>query len=99
MASAAYRPPPRIREHIAARDITCRFTTCGQPAWRADLDHTVPWHKGGRTCPCNLGGFCRTHHKIKALPGWQVEQSRPGTFRWTTPAGRSYLAEPDPYPV
>ena len=98
-ASAAYRPPPRIREHVAARDITCRFLTCGQPAWRTDLDHTVPWHKGGPTCACNLGGCCRTHHKIKQLPGWQLAQPQPGMFRWTTPAGRSYLVKRDVYPV
>ncbi len=98
-ASDAYRPPPRIREHIGARDRTCRFGPCGQPAWRTDLDHTIPWHKGGATCPCNLGGCCRTHHKIKALPGWHLAQPRPGTFRWTTPAGRTYSTEPDPYPV
>ena len=99
MASGAYRPPPRIREHIAARDRTCRFGPCGQPAWRADLDHTLPWHTGGLTCPCNLGGFCRTHHQIKQLPGWLVQQPQPGSFRWTTPAGRSYLVQPDLYPV
>jgi hypothetical protein len=64
-ASAAYRPPPRIREHVTARDVTCRFGTCGQPAWRADLDHTIPYDQGGPTCTCNLGGDCRTHHKIK----------------------------------
>jgi hypothetical protein len=98
-AADSYRPPTRLRNLVAARDITCRFRTCGQPAWRADLDHTTPWHKGGLTCSCNLGGFCRTHHKIKALPGWHVEQPQPGTFHWTTPAGRSYLTQPDPYPV
>jgi hypothetical protein len=98
-ASAAYRPPPRIRELVAARDVTCRFPPCGQPAWRADLDHTVPWDRGGPTCSCNLGGGCRTHHKIKALPGWHLEQIRPGVFRWTTPAGLSYEVHPDPYPV
>jgi hypothetical protein len=98
-ATDAYRPPPRLREHIAARDKTCRFGPCGQPAWRTDLDHTVPWNQGGLTCRCNLGGFCRTHHLVKHLPGWQVEQPQPGTFRWITPAGRSYLVEPDPYPV
>ncbi|HKD87422.1 MAG TPA: hypothetical protein VKB62_02720, partial [Streptosporangiaceae bacterium] len=98
-ASASYRPPPRVREHVAARDKTCRFGPCGQPAWRTDIDHTIPWHKGGRTCRCNLGGCCRTHHLIKHLPGWQLEQPQPGNFRWTTPAGRSYLVKPDPYPV
>jgi Domain of unknown function (DUF222) len=99
LAADSYRPPARLRNLVAARDITCRFTTCGQPAWRADLDHTTPWHKGGLTCSCNLGGFCRTHHKVKQLPGWHVEQPQPGTFRWTRPAGRSYQTQPDPYPV
>jgi hypothetical protein len=98
-AADTYRPPARLRNLVAARDITCRFTTCGQPAWRADLDHTIPWHKGGLTCICNLGGFCRTHHNVKQLPGWHVEQPQPGTFRWTTPAGRCYQTQPDPYPV
>ena len=44
-------------------------------------------------------GCCRTHHLIKHLPRWQLQQPQPGTFRWTTPAGRSYLVTPDPYPV
>ena len=99
LATAAYRPPPRLRDAVAIRDRTCRFTPCGQPAWRTDLDHTLPWHKGGRTCTCGLGGCCRTHHQIKQLPGWKLQQITPGTFRWTTPAGRSYTTRPDPYPV
>jgi Domain of unknown function (DUF222) len=99
LASDSYRPPPRIRDFVSIRDVTCRFRTCGQPAWRTDLDHTVPWQKGGLTCSCNLGGCCRTHHKIKQLPGWRLEQPRPGVFRWTTPAGRSYEVAPDPYPA
>jgi hypothetical protein len=55
--SRAYRPPPRLREYVTARDVTCRFPPCRQPAWRADLDHTLAWDKGGRTCGCNLGGL------------------------------------------
>ncbi len=98
-ASDLYRPPPRIRELVAARDRTCRYITCGQPAWRTDLDHTEPWHKGGLTCSCNLGGCCRTHHKLKQRPGWRLDQPEPGVFRWMTPAGRTYLTRPDPYPV
>jgi len=98
-ASAAYTPPPRIREFVAARDVTCRFPPCGQPAWRLDLDHTVPWQRGGPTCSCNLGGACRTHHQVKQLPGWKLEQPRPGYFIWTTPAGLTYRVSPDRYPV
>ena len=99
LASDSYRPPPRIRDFVSIRDVTCRFRTCGQPTWRTDLDHTKPWHKGGLTCSCNLGGCCRTHHRIKQLPGWRLEQPRPGVFRWTTPDGRSYEVAPDPYPA
>ena len=97
-ASAAYQPPPRIREHVTARDLTCRYPFCGQPAWRADLDHTTPWHKGGLTCTCNLGGLCRGHHILKQHPGWQLTQPRPGHFQWTTPADRTYCVTPDTQP-
>jgi len=27
-------------------------------------------------------------------PGWKVDQLTDGTYRWTTPAGRSYDTEP-----
>jgi hypothetical protein len=98
-ATAAYRPPARLREFIQARDQTCRQPTCRQPAWHTDLDHTVPFHRGGLTCSCNIGGFCRTHHQVKQQPGWTVRQPAPGYFEITTPAGRSYTIGPDTYPV
>src|ERR1017187_2742817 len=101
-ASLAYRPPPRLKEQITARDITCRFPTCRQPARRCDLDHTIPYDqdgpagqcgqdgRGGRTCSCNLGGLCRTHHQLKQHPRWRLAQPTPGHFEWTTPTGRAY---------
>jgi hypothetical protein len=95
--SKAYRPPPRLRDYIAARDLTCRFPTCRMPAWRGDLDHTIPWDQGGRTCPCNLGGACRCHHELKQHPRWRLEQRKPGEFTWITPAGRAYTVGPDTY--
>jgi Domain of unknown function (DUF222) len=97
--SSGYRPPPRLREQVTARDLTCRYLTCRQAAWRADLDHTIPYDNGGRTCPCNLGGGCRRHHQLKQHPRWMLEQTQPGHFTWTTPAGRTYTVGPDVYPV
>jgi hypothetical protein len=97
--SPAYRPPPRLREYVIARDVTCRKPTCRQPAWRADLDHTHPYDQHGRTCRCNLGGACRTDHQLKQHPRWKLEQTQPGTFTWTTPAGRTYTTSPDIHPV
>ncbi len=98
-ATAGYRPSAAIRDYVTARDQTCRYPCCRQPAWHADLDHTRPWHTGGPTCPCNLGALCRTHHILKQLQGWTLTQPRPGTFQWTTPTGRTYTTEPDIHPA
>ncbi len=97
--SSHYRPPPRLREYVTARDLTCRNPTCRQPAWRADLDHTVAYDQGGRTCACNLGGGCRRHHQLKQHPRWKLDQTSPGQFTWTTPAGRTYIVSPDTHPL
>lgn len=94
-ASLAYRPTSRLWEYIIARDVTCRFPTCRQPAWRCDLDHTKPYDKGGRTCSCNLGGLCRFHHQLKQHHLWRLTQAAAGIFTWRTPAGRSYSVGPD----
>jgi hypothetical protein len=97
--SAAYRPPPRLREQVTARDLTCRHPACRQPAGRADLDHTRPFDDGGPTCSCNLGGACRRHHQLKQHPRWTLAQTRPGYFTWTSPAGRTYTTSPDTHPL
>jgi len=94
-ASPAYQPPPLLREFITARDGTCRFPTCRQPVWRCDLDHCIPYDKGGRTCRCNLGGLCRFHHLLKQHQLWQLIQPTSGTFAWIAPTGRTYYIEPD----
>ncbi len=95
LVSDAYRPPPRVAELVTARDGTCRFPSCRRPAERCDLDHTVPFDRGGLTCACNLGAQCRSHHQLKQDPRWTLRQPAPGTFRWTTPAGRTYTSRPD----
>ena len=48
---------------------------------------------------CNAGPKCRHDHRLKQQPGWTVTQLPDGTFRWTTPAGRSYDTEPTRYPI
>jgi hypothetical protein len=94
-----YRVPGRMRAFLQARDVTCRFLVCRQPAWHSDADHTIPYDQGGRTCRCNLGHTCRTHHQLKQLPGWTLEQPSPGVFLWRTPSGISYAVTPDRHPV
>jgi hypothetical protein len=67
-ATTSYRPPPSLRDYVAARDVTCRYPTCRRPAWHGDLDHTLAYEDGGRTCKCNMGGLCREHHLLKQNP-------------------------------
>ncbi len=98
LASPGYRPPPRLRDHVAARDLTCRSPVCRQPAWRGELDHTIPWDEG-LTCSCNLGGVCKADHLLKHHPDWKLEQTAPGMFAWTTPSGRIFTVTPDTHPL
>jgi hypothetical protein len=97
LAVACYRIPKGLRRLLEARDRTCRFPSCRQPAWRSDMDHTVAHHLGGRTCGCNLSAECRHHHRLKQQPGWILRQPAPGLLTWTTPARLVYASTPEPY--
>ena len=92
----AYQPSRKLRHLIEARHRTCSAPGCGRSAARCDLDHTVPYDQGGRTCECNLAPLCRHHHRCKQSEGWQLEQAAPGQLRWTTPSGRIHLTAPTP---
>jgi hypothetical protein len=50
-------------------------------------------------CQCNHNPKCRHDHRLKQHPKWRVDQLPDGTFRWTTPAGRTYTTEPTRYPI
>ncbi len=93
----AYRPPAPLSNVIRARNRTCAFPGCRRPAVACDLDHTIAWDQGGRTCPCNLAPLCRRHHRAKQAPGWTLSQPEPGVLVWTAPHGRSYTVTPSTY--
>ena len=67
-ASPAYQVPARLREFVSVRDLTCRFPTCRQPAWRCDADHTRPFDQDGPTCSCNLGPSADTTTSSNSIP-------------------------------
>jgi len=96
--SPAYRPPTRLRHLICVRQRTCCYPGCRRAAVRCDLDHTVAFDKGGRTCSCNLAPCCRRHHRAKQAAGWQLQQPLPGQMTWRMPSGRTYQTAGDPYP-
>ncbi|WP_397428677.1 DUF222 domain-containing protein [Pseudofrankia sp. BMG5.37] len=83
-------PAPDLARLIRYRDQRCTFPGCAVPAVNADLDHTVPWARGGATAFDNLGAACRHHHRLKTEGGWRLGQPRPGVFVWTSVDGRAY---------
>jgi hypothetical protein len=97
--ASGYVPPRSLRHLVTTRRRTCGFPGCRRPAVRCDVDHTIPYDQGGRTCECNLAPLCRWHHQAKQAPGWHLDQPRPGVLTWTLPHGRRYTTTPDPYPV
>jgi hypothetical protein len=97
--SPGYRPGVRLRHLVMVRNPTCTAPGCRRPAQACDLDHTIPYEQGGRTCECDLGPLCRRHHRAKQAAGWLLEQVRPGVFTWTLPHGRSYTTRAEPYPL
>jgi hypothetical protein len=93
-----YVPSTQLARHIRGRDRTCRFPTCTRPAHDCDVDHTKTFHgEGGRTCPENLAGLCRHHHRLKHETRWSYRRHDNGDTVWTAPTGRTYTRPTDDY--
>jgi hypothetical protein len=97
--SRSHDPGVKLRHLSQVRHATCTSPICRRPASQSDFEHNTPYEAGGRTCLCNAGPKCRRDHRLKQHPKWKVDQLPDGTFRWTTPAGRSYDTEPTRYPI
>jgi Domain of unknown function (DUF222) len=89
-----YTPSATLADFVRCRDLTCRAPGCDRPATRCDLDHTVPYAKGGVTHASNLKCLCRFHHLLKTFWGWQDKQLPDGTLIWTSPSGQTYVTTP-----
>ena len=97
--SRGHDPGVKLRHLSQVRHATCTSPVCRRPAAQCDFEHNTPYEAGGRTCLCNGGPKCRHDHRLKQHPKWTVDQLPDGTFRWTTPAGRTYDTELTRYPT
>ncbi|WP_435198114.1 hypothetical protein [Janibacter sp. GS2] len=81
-----------MRDFISARDETCRMWGCNRRVTRscsetnADLDHATSWPVGP-SCPTNVSGLCRHHHRLKHTPGWTHTLHPDGRTEWVSPGG------------
>jgi hypothetical protein len=91
-----YLPPQQLIDFLTARDRTCRFPSCSQPARVTDIDHAQPWEEGGRTSASNLGLLCRRHHRMKTHDGWKLTSYEDGSCLWITPAGKELFVPSRP---
>ena len=64
---SSYTPSKRLADFVRCRDLTCRWPGCDRPAADCDLDHTIPYARGGPTHASNLKCYCRTHRVHKVL--------------------------------
>ena len=85
-----YEPPQALIDFLTARDRTCRFPGCRQPARVGDIDHAKSWDTGGETSISNLGVLCRRHHRMKPHGGWELKSRGDGSCTWTSPTGKIY---------
>ena len=90
-----YTPPPEMADLVRARDRYCVRPGCGTRAQGCDLDHTTPFHTGGRTAVDNLGSLCASDHALKSDGAYRVEQPEAGVFVFHLPSGHSYRRERD----
>ena len=95
----SYRPPADLRDHVIARDGTCRFPGCYRPACRCELDHIISWADGGCTNAANIVLVCCRHHHMKHDTDWTLTAAPDGSYTWTSPTGRRHHVEPTVYPI
>jgi hypothetical protein len=99
-----YQVPGPLREHVRARDVTCRTPSCDRPAGGCDIDHLLEFPSGPTSEP-NLSCACRRHHRLKHEGGWSHElltegvhdeygQHPPGTIKITSATGHVYHSSP-----
>ena len=91
-----YEPPQALVDFLLARDRTCRFPGCRQPASQSDIDHAQSWESGGETKPENLGLLCRRHHRLKTHGGWKIASNSDGSCEWTSKVGKKYFVPSRP---
>ena len=92
-------PGVRLRHLSQVRHATCTSPICRRPAAQCDQS-TTPRTKqaAGPVCATPARSVVTTTG-LKQHPRWKVDQLPDGTFRWTTPAGRTYTTEPTRYPI
>jgi len=86
LSTKSYQPTGPIWQHVVAEHGTCFRPACDAPSTEGDLDHRIAWPLGPTDAE-NLWPGCRTDHRTKHAPGFEVEQTGDGSYVLRTAAG------------
>jgi hypothetical protein len=92
--ATSYRPSVDLDRWVRATDPTCRFPGCNIRSQDCDVDHVIPWDRGGSTDGGNLMPLCRTDHRLKTHFGWKPVLHPDRSVTWTTPTGQTIGVPP-----
>ncbi|QGF23326.1 HNH endonuclease signature motif containing protein [Raineyella fluvialis] len=86
----AYEVPESMREQLVVAQPVEVAPYGSVPARSSDMDHTVPYARGGSTEPDNLGPLGRRAHRARTHGGYRLTQPAPGLWLWRTPLGQAF---------
>ncbi|WOQ15471.1 hypothetical protein [Raineyella sp. W15-4] len=86
----AYEVPEAMREQLVVAQPYEVAPFGSVSARSADMDHTVPYGRGGPTAPDNLGPLGRRAHRARTHGGYRLSQPEPGRWMWRTPLGQTF---------
>ena len=90
----AYELPDRHRQAVHLITPADTFPYASSLSRKQQVDHTIPYEKGGESGIGNYGPMTRRHHRIKTHgKGWAVKQPFPGIYIWRDPHGGYYLVD------
>ena len=84
----AYEIPDSMREVMHLRSPASVFPYSANLRRDKDLDHTIPYARGGSTEPDDLGPLGRREHRFRTHGRISERQPEPGRYVWRTSFGR-----------
>lgn len=63
--TSSYSPTYEMKAFVRGRDSECRVPGCTVKAVNCQIDHIIPFDRGGPTTPWNLQCLCVFHHNMK----------------------------------
>jgi hypothetical protein len=98
LSTKGYRPTAPIWRSEVAKQRTCLWPGCNQPAVRVEDDHRQPY-PAGPTSSTNLDPLCHHHHMVKHSEGVSVHRQPDGTYVVRTRRGSTLRSCPSEQPA